>query len=95
MSNNAIIEAYKKMSKAELALLAMSTGAKIGYLVDDDFVSKEEFETTVNDLVSANKKHELAVLVSELGSKQNLIDKSTMEGFLRTFGANLKTRFDT
>ena len=54
MSNNAIIEAYKKMSKAELALLDMSTGAKIGYLVDNDFVSKKEFETTVNGLVSAN-----------------------------------------
>ena len=68
MSNNTIIEAYKKMSKAELALLAMSTWVKIEYLIDDDFVSKEEFETTVNDLVSANKKQELAVLVSELGS---------------------------
>ena len=49
MPNNALIEIYKKMSKADLAILAMSTGERQGYFVDDDFISKEDFETTVND----------------------------------------------
>ena len=56
------------MSKKELALLAMSTRDKLGYLVDANFVSKEDFEIKINNKVSAFKKSELAVLVSELGS---------------------------
>ena len=75
-----MVEAYKKMSKIELSSIALSTGEKLGYLLEGNFVSKEIFETTINNLVDANKKTELAIIVSELGSKPNphTIDKATM-----------------
>ena len=64
MSNTTMVEAYKKMSKIELSSIALSTGEKLGYLLEGIFVSKEIFETTINNLVDANKKTELAIIVS-------------------------------
>ena len=56
MSNTTMVEAYKKMSKIEFSLIALSTGEKFGYLLEGNFVSKEIFETKINKLVDANKK---------------------------------------
>ena len=92
MSNTAMVETYKKLSKLELSSIALSTGEKLGYLLEGNFVSKEIFENTINTLVDANKKTELAVIVSELGSKPNphIFDKITLEGYLKNFGASIK-----
>ena len=78
------------MSKLELSSIALSTGEKIGNLLEGNFVSKEFFENTINALV--DKKIELAVIVSELGSKPNphMFDKVTLEGYLKIFGASKK-----
>ena len=79
MSNTAMVETYKKLSKLELSSIALSTGEKLGYFLEGNFVSKEIFENTINALVDSNKKTELAVIVSELGSKRNpnIFDKIT------------------
>ena len=38
-----MVDAYKKMSKIELSSIALSTGEKLGYLLEGNFVSKEIF----------------------------------------------------
>ena len=55
-------------------------------------IRKSINENAINALVDANKKTELAVLVSELGSKPNphIFDKITVEGYLKNFGASIK-----
>ena len=42
------------------------------------------------------KKTEISIIVSELGSKPNphIIDKVTLEGFLKNFGASIKKSLD-
>ena len=65
MLNPAFEEAYKKMSKIELSSIDLATGEKLRYLFEGNFVSKEILQTTINTLVNAYKKTELAIIVSE------------------------------
>ena len=83
------------MSKVELHTISLYN-ENLGYLINGSYVSKEIFETHLDDLVVTNKKNELAIILAELGSKPQLnpIDKATIDGYLKNFGASLKTRLD-